>query len=407
MSLKLFALSNFNLFPSRTSFRRVMALTWVSISLLAGPALAQQIIIPAPPQLAAKAYVLMDADSGKVIIEHNADEQLPPASLTKMMTSYIVSDEIDKGRLKENDLVVISEDAWRRGGTVSGSSTMFLEPRTQVPVIDLLRGVIVQSGNDASIALAQHIAGAETAFADIMNQQARLLGMTNTHFENATGWPAEGHLSTARDLALLAEALINGHPEHYRIYSEKYYQYNGINQPNRNKLLFRDKSVDGLKTGHTEEAGYGLVASALRDNMRLIAVVLGTTSEDKRAQEAQKLLSYGFRYYQTHQLYSAGDEISKTRVWGGKSDELGLELREDIVLTIPHGAHSSLSAETSIDEVIKAPVTTGQVLGELTISLDGDTLVVADLVAQADVEPAEFFARLWDSIRLFFSGLFN
>lgn len=369
--------------------------------------MAQQIIIPAPPQLAAKAYVLMDADSGKIIIEHNADEQLPPASLTKMMTSYIVSDEIDKGRLKENDLVVISEDAWRRGGTVSGSSTMFLEPRTQVPVIDLLRGVIVQSGNDASIALAQHIAGAETAFADIMNQQARLLGMTNTHFENATGWPAEGHLSTARDLALLAEALINGHPEHYKIYSERYYQYNGINQPNRNKLLFRDKSVDGLKTGHTEEAGYGLVASALRDNMRLIAVVLGTTSEDKRAQEAQKLLSYGFRYYQTHQLYNAGDEISKTRVWGGKSDELGLELREDIVLTIPHGAHSSLRAETSIDEVIKAPVTAGQVLGELTISLDGDTLVVADLVAQVDVEPAGFFARLWDSIRLFFSGLFK
>ncbi len=390
----------------RYSHARLLRTGFLAVALVALPATAAPIIIPAPPQLAAKAYVLMDADSGRYLIEHNADQQLPPASLTKMMTSYIVSEEIEQGRLNETDLVTISEDAWRRGGTTSGSSTMFLEPRTQVPVIDLLRGVIIQSGNDASIALAQHIAGAESAFADIMNQQAQLLGMTNTQFHNATGWPAEGHLSTARDLAILAEALINDHPDHYGIYSEKYFKYNGINQPNRNKLLFLDKDVDGIKTGHTEAAGFGLVASAKRDDMRLITVVLGTDSEDKRAQEAQKLLSYGFRYYKTHKLYSAGDTISETRVWHGTDNQLNLGVQDDIIVTIPRGAHSDLKAETAIDEIIKAPITKGQVLGELVVSLGEETLATAELVAQAEVEQAGFFARLWDSIRLFFQGLF-
>jgi D-alanyl-D-alanine carboxypeptidase (penicillin-binding protein 5/6) len=374
---------------------------------LALPALATPVIIPAPPELAAKAYILVDADSGRVLIEHNADQQLPPASLTKMMTSYVVSEEIEQGRLQESDLVTISEDAWRRGGTVSGSSTMFLEPRTQVPVIDLLRGVIIQSGNDASIALAQHVAGAESAFADVMNQHAQLLGMTSTNFENATGWPAEGHLSTARDLATLGIALINHHPEHYKLYSEKYYKYNGINQPNRNRLLFRDSTVDGIKTGHTEEAGFGLVASAEREDMRLVAVVLGTTSEEKRAQEAQKLLSYGFRYFSTHKLYSAGETITTTRIWKGQKDQLNLALEKDMVVTIPRGAHSQLQAKTAVDEIITAPIAAGQVLGELVVNLDDEAVATANLVAQTDVEQAGFFARLWDSIRLFFQGLLS
>jgi D-alanyl-D-alanine carboxypeptidase (penicillin-binding protein 5/6) len=390
----------------KDNYSRIMAIGLIVVGVQALPASAQ-IIIPAPPELDAKAYILMDADSMRVIVERNADQQLPPASLTKMMTSYIVSEEIEAGRLQETDLVTISEDAWRRGGTVSGSSTMFLEPNTKVPVIELLRGVIIQSGNDASISLAQHVAGAESAFADIMNQQAQLLGMTNTHFENATGWPADGHVSTARDLAILAEALIHDHADHYGIYSEKYFKYNGINQANRNKLLFRDNEIDGIKTGHTAEAGYGLVASAERDNMRLIAVVLGTRSDDARAREAQKLLSYGFRYYKTHKLYNAGDTITTTRIWHGKANQLDLGLREDIIVTIPRGAHENLEAETAIDEVIKAPIDQGQVLGELVVTLKDETLATAELVAKADVEQSGFFARLWDSIRLFFQGLFN
>jgi len=375
---------------------------FVGISLIAGQSLASQVIIPAPPQLAASAYLLVDADTGKVIVEHNADQQLAPASLTKMMTSYIVSEEVATGRLKDADLVQISDDAWRRGGTKSGSSTMFLDPRSEVSVLDLLRGVIIQSGNDASIALAQHVAGSESAFADVMNQQAQLLGMTSSTFKNATGWPAEGHLTTARDLATLASALINDHPEHYSLYSEKYFKYNGINQPNRNKLLFTDKSVDGLKTGHTKEAGYCLVSSAVRQNMRLISVVLGAKSESSRAAESQKLLAYGFRYYQTHKLYSAGDVLGDARVWGGDPQQLSLTIAKDSLATIPRGAQKRVKAELQTDVDIEAPVVKGQVLGRLKVTLDDETLVETDLVAAADIAEAGLFDRLWDSvIRMF------
>lgn len=363
---------------------------------------AQEVLIPAPPSLSATGYLLKDAQSGKILVEHNADQQLPPASLTKMMTSYIVSSEIAAGRLSEDAMVDISVKAWRKGG-----SKMFVREGSQVSVKDLLRGVIIQSGNDASIALAEHVAGSEDAFVDIMNQKAALLGMTNTHFENSTGWPAEGHLTTARDLAILAKALINDYPKHYEIYSEKYFSYNGINQPNRNQLLFRDDSVDGLKTGHTEEAGYCLVASAKRNDMRLIAVVMGTDSDDARAVEAQKLLSYGFRYYQTQKLYSAGDEISTSRVWAGQSDSVGLGVAHDIVLTIPRGSQDALEANLHIDEIIKAPVVQGQELGNLTIELRGEMLVDTPLVATHPVEEAGFFARIWANIKLFVLGIFG
>lgn len=374
--------------------------TSVSLCLvcLVAPVQAAQVIIPAPPQLAAGAYLLLDADTGKVIVEHDADEPLPPASLTKMMTSYIVSEEVAMGRLKDTDLVRISDDAWRRGGTKSGSSTMFLEPRTEVPVLELLKGVIIQSGNDASIALAQRVAGSEDAFADVMNQQAQLLGMNNSHFRNATGWPAEGHVTTARDLAILARAVIKDHPEHYALYSEKYFKYNGINQPNRNKLLFTDKSVDGLKTGHTSAAGYCLVASAVRQDMRLISVVLGASSEGARAKESQKLLAYGFRYYQTHKLYSVGDVLGTARVWGGEPQQLTLTIAEDIMATIPRGAQDQVTAEIETDIDIESPVAKGDVLGKLRISLEGETLAEADLVAATDIAQAGLFDRLWDSI---------
>jgi D-alanyl-D-alanine carboxypeptidase (penicillin-binding protein 5/6) len=384
--------------------RRVLyAFAFVFCSLVSATGVqAEPILIPAPPQLAATGYLLIDANTGEVLVEHNADAPLPPASLTKMMTSYIVSAEVERGNLREDEMVNISVKAWRMGG-----SKMFIREGTQVSVKDLLRGVIIQSGNDASVALAERIAGSEDAFVDIMNQQAALLGMTGTHYKNSTGWPAEGHVTTPRDLATLAQALIRDYPEHYKIYAEKYFQYNGINQPNRNKLLFRDPTVDGVKTGHTEEAGYCLVSSAEKDGMRLIAVVMGTKSEDQRAVESQKLLTYGFRYFQTHKLYSPGDEISAVRIWSGKADNLVLGVAQDVFLTIPRGSQDSLRATMHIDEIIKAPIAAGQELGNVVVELDGKQLLDIPLVAQQAVEEAGFFARIWDSIKLFFMDLFN
>lgn len=384
-----------------------LLLSCTLLQLLSLTAIAAPVIIPAPPQLAAKSYLLMDASTGEILVEQNSNQQLPPASLTKMMTSYIVSEEIASGRVKEDDLVIISEDAWRRGGFASGSSTMALEPKMKVKVIDLMRGVIVQSGNDASIALAQHIAGSEETFADVMNQRAALMGMTDTHFANATGWPAEGHVTTAKDLAILAKALINDHPEHYRIYSEQYFSFNGYNQGNRNTLLYSDPSVDGIKTGHTSEAGYCLVASAVKDSMRLISVVMGTSSEEARKRESQKLLSYGFRYYQSLSLYSPADTISTVRVWAGKDDQLELGVARPVNLTIPRGTQENIQAHMNIDEVIKAPIKQGQELGNIVVQLDGETLLDVPLVAKKDIEEAGFFARLWDNIKLFFIGLFG
>ncbi|WP_111641334.1 D-alanyl-D-alanine carboxypeptidase family protein [Marinimicrobium alkaliphilum] len=368
---------------------------------------AQQVLIPAPPQVNASGYILMDADTGRVLIERNADELLPPASLSKIMTVYIVASEIDQGRLNKSDLVRISPNAWRKGGAASGGSTMFLDPNSEVPVIDLLRGVIVQSGNDASIALAEHIAGSEDAFADVMNQKAALMGMNASSFENATGLPGANHLTTARDMAVLARAMIREYPDIYRIYSERAYTYNGIRQPNRNALLFRDDSVDGMKTGHTREAGYCLVASAQRQDMRLISVVMGTSSAEARAVETQKLLAYGFRYYETKGFYDAGDTLTTRRVWSGRANEIDLTVAEDIRLTIPRGSERDLKATMTFEDVIRAPIEAGQRLGTLTVELHDEMLAEVPLIALQDVERAGFFARIVDSIKLFFRRLFS
>lgn len=383
-----------------SKFKRTLWLGF--ILLVAVPAQAQQVMIPSPPRLSAEAYVLMDADTGAVLVEHEADQRLAPASLTKMMTSYIISEEVAQGRLGEEDLVDISVKAWQKGG-----SKMFVREGTQVPLMDLLRGVIIQSGNDASIALAEHAAGSEEGFVDIMNQTAEQLGLVNTQFLNATGWPAEGHYSSARDMAILARHVIQDHPEHYDLYKEKYFSYNGINQANRNRLLFRDDTVDGLKTGHTEEAGYCLVASAVRRDMRLIAVVMGTDSDSARAAETQKLLAFGFRYYQTQPIYTAGEALELARVWAGRGDQVVLSVADDIRLTIPRGAEQNLDAQLHIDETIKAPIAEGQELGNLTIDLNGERLVDVPLVAQHAVEQAGFFARLIDNIKLFFIKIFS
>jgi D-alanyl-D-alanine carboxypeptidase (penicillin-binding protein 5/6) len=319
-----------------------------------------------------------------------------------MMTAYIVESEIAQGNVALTDEVPVSVKAWRTGG-----SKMFIKEGTKVLLEDLLKGVIIQSGNDASIALAEFLAGSEEAFADIMNQQAARLGMTGSSFINATGLPSESHYSTAHDMALLARAIIQDYPEQYEVYKEKYFTYNNIRQPNRNRLLWRDKSVDGLKTGHTEEAGYCLVASAKREDMRLISVVMGTSSEEARVKETQKLLNYGFRYYETTPLYSAGEVLNETKVWGGSIDQLNLGLAEAVTVTIPRGHKSELVATLEIDPIVKAPVALGDKLGRLLVTLDGKTLVDQNVVALQDVDQGGLFKRIWDWIKLFFLGLFS
>ena len=384
--------------------RLLLPLLFVCVTNLAQ---AAPVIIPAPPQLAASSYLLIDADTGKVLVENNAHQELPPASITKMMTSYIVSTEIYRDRIQPTDLVPISVKAWRMGG-----SKMFIREGTEVPVEDLLRGVIIQSGNDASVALAEYVAGSESAFVDIMNQQAQLLAMNNTQFKNSTGWPAEGHYTTAWDLSLLARALINDFPSHYAIYAEKQFTYGAPGeqpktQRNRNSLLFRDKTVDGIKTGHTEEAGYCLVSSAVRDNMRLISVVMGTRSKGARADESQKLLSYGFRYYETSDVVQANETLSENRIWAGKTKQLALGLNKDLKLTLPRGSAKDLVIEPVIDDVIKAPVKQYQAIGRVLIKSGDETLAEEPLLALHAVERAGFFSRFWDNLKLFFTNLFS
>lgn len=373
----------------------------LSLTIFAGEASAQSVLIPSPPQIAGSSWMLMDPLSGRVIMEQNSDERLPPASLTKMMTAYIVERELDEGRIAMNDMVPISVKAWRTEG-----SRTFVQEGTTVPVETLLKGVIIQSGNDASVALAEYIAGSEDAFVDIMNQQAKELGMDNTQFQNATGLPAENHYSTAEDMAILARAIIEDYPENYPLYAEKHFTYNNIRQPNRNTLLWRDDSVDGLKTGHTEEAGYCLVASAKRDQTRMIATVMGTNSEDARAQEVQKMLNYGFRYYETERLFRGGQELVESRVWGGDQDQVSVGMPEDVFVTIPRGSREQLESVVDLDSVIKAPIKVGDELGRVKVTLDGETLVDEPVLALNDVQEGGLFKRLWDAIKLFFVQLF-
>src|SRR5690554_337220 len=388
------------------AFKMFTRIVFLALALIvtAGTASAQSqsVLIPSPPAIAGSSWVLMDPLSGRVIMEHNSNERLPPASLTKMMTAYIVERELDEGRIAMSDMVPISVKAWRTEG-----SRTFVREGTSVSVEDLLKGVIIQSGNDASVALAEFVAGSEGAFVDIMNQQAQLLGMKDTHFENATGLPAKDHYSTAYDLAILAQAIILDYPENYPIYAEKQFSYNNIHQPNRNSLLWRDESVDGLKTGHTEEAGYCLVASAKRENTRFIAVVMGTKSTEARTQEVQKMLNYGFRYYESEHLFTTGQELMRAKVWGGQSDELSVGLTSDVYVTIPRGSRNNLESVVDLDSVIKAPIKVGDELGRVKVSLNGEVLVDQPVLALNDVPEGGFFKRIWDAIKLFFIQLFQ
>ncbi len=356
---------------------------------------ADNILIPAAPSVAASSYFLMDFNSGRVLVEYNADKRLPPASLTKIMTVYVVFRELKNGHLTLDEKVTISKKAWQTPG-----SRMFVEVNKQVSIEDLLKGVIIQSGNDASVALAEHVAGDEATFAELMNQHAERLGMTNTHFENSMGLPSESHYTTARDLAKLTQAVIDEFPEYYQWDAQKEFTYNNITQHNRNKLLWRDESVDGVKTGHTEEAGYCMVASALRNDMRLIAVVMGTASENARANESQTLLNYGFRFFETHRLYEGMASLAETRIWKGDSKKLQLGLSNDLYVTVPRRHFKDLKAETIIDSRITAPVKAGEKVGSLNVTLSGELIVNQPLIALDTVSKGSFVQRIYDEALL-------
>ena len=378
----------------------------VAVLFLAVPAFAAN-IVPSPPQLAASAYLLMDANSGEVLVEENADMPLPPASLTKMMTAYVLAAEMEAGRIGPDDMVSISRNSWSQNPVFNGSSLMWIEPGKDVSITDLERGIVISSGNDATVAVAEHIAGTEAAFADMMNSYAESLGMIDTYYMNSHGLPADGQVTTARDLATLAAAMIQRFPEHYAMYKEREFTYNGIRQYNRNTLLGEDPSVDGLKTGYTKEAGYCLVASAERRDMRLVSVVMGTNSPNARKNQTRSLLNYGFRYFQTATLFDDGGELEKPRIWKGVVDHVPVGLPEAVTLTLPRGKQKHLKTQVVLQDEITAPLAVGDELGTVTLTLDGDTVYEAPAVALEAVEQSGFFARLWDTILMWIARLFS
>jgi len=357
---------------------------------------------PAPPTLGANSYILMDFNSGDVLVESNPDMRVEPASITKVMTSYVVFTELAGGNIKLDDLVNVSEIAWRTEG-----SRMFIEPRMEVTVEQLIKGMVIQSGNDASVALAEHLAGSEDAFAGLMNHYAQQLGMSNSHFMNSTGLPHEEHYTTARDVALLSVALIAEFPDYYHWYAEKEYSFNNIRQHNRNNLLWRDPAVDGLKTGYTQAAGYCLAASAKRDGMRLISVVLGSSSESSRVSESQTLLNYGFRFFETIQLYQAGQELAQGRVWKGEGEQVRLGIRDELFVTIPRGRYDDLDAQVEMRPELIAPITEGEEVGQISVHLEGEEIAKRGLIALESINEAGFFGRTWDSMSMWFGGLFG
>ncbi|AYH41896.1 D-alanyl-D-alanine carboxypeptidase family protein [Azoarcus sp. DN11] len=353
-----------------------------------------------PPALAARAWLLMDQATGQVLASREPDARIEPASLTKLMTAYVVFEALKSGSIKLDQTVPVSEKAWRMEG-----SRMFIQPDKPVTVGELVQGMIVQSGNDACVALAELIAGGEDSFAALMNREAQRMGMKNTSFMNATGLPDPNHYTTARDLSLLAAALSRDFPEYYHYYSQKGYTYNGIAQPNRNRLLWLDPTVDGMKTGHTANAGYCLISSALRGPRRLVSVVLGTDSDTIRAQESLKLLNYGFQFFDTAKLYSANQELSRFRVWKGEKNELPVGFLNDFVISLPKGQAEKVQSQLTSRQPVVAPLQKGQQVGTLQLTLDGQPLGEYPVVALQDVPVAGFFGRLWDTIVMWFKSL--
>ena len=375
-------------------FRFLAALTLAACAFASTPASAQG---PVPPSIAAAAWTLVDVTSGQTIASHQTDERRDPASITKLMTAYLVFGALRQKAIVPSQMVTVSEKAWRAEG-----SRMFIEPRKSVSVDELVHGMIVQSGNDASIALAELVAGSEAAFVERMNQEAHRLGMLNTRFANATGLADPQHWSTAGDIAKLAQAVIRDYPEYYPLYSLREYRYNNITQPNRNRLLWSDPYVDGMKTGHTEVAGWCLVASAKRGERRLLSVVLGALSDAGRAAESQKLLTFGFQAFDTVQLYQSGKPVSSLKVWKGAEREVAAGFLADRHLTLPRGRAGDLKLTLEALEPLVAPVARGQRVGVVRVALDGRTMAEFPLIALDDVGPANVFVRAWDSVRLWF-----
>lgn len=382
-------------------FSRSKIITFIGTLAISASAFAQQVIIPSPPEINAKGYILIDYTTGKVIAEGDADTQLAPASLTKMMTSYIIGQEILSGNINKTDMVTISENAWAKN--FPDSSKMFIEVGTEVSVDLLNQGIIVASGNDACVAMAEHIAGSESAFADLMNAHAEQLGMSSSFFENSHGLDSDSHSTTARDMATLAIALIRDVPEEYSVYKQKSFTYNKIKQYNRNGLLW-DKSlnVDGLKTGHTSKAGYSLVTSGTKDKMRLVTVVMGTDSERARKVESKKLLNYGFRFFETFTPYHAGEKFASNRIWMGDIEEVDLGILVDTPITIPRGQRKNLQANIELNQQLTAPITKGEVVGKLFLQLNGEDIANYPLVTLQEVNEGGMFSRLMDYVKLQF-----
>jgi len=381
-----------------TSFRRLL------ICVVAYVATQAVAAVPPAPKLPADAYFLMDAATGQVLVDHNGDLSLPPASLTKIMTSYVLAEEVDAGRASLDDMIKVSRNAWSQNPAFRGSSLMWIEPGKPVSLRDLERGVVISSGNDASVAVAEHLAGTESSFVDVMNQLGAELGLDNTVYRNPHGLPHPEHRTTARDLATLSVALINSHPEHYKIYKEQSFTYNGIKQYNRNSLLRSDASVDGLKTGYTSEAGYGLVASAQREDMRLVSVVLGSASKRTRASENSSLLNYGFRFFQNLRPLSAEVTLVEPRVWKGATESLHAGVLESVVLTVPR-ERTTADINLTVNDQLEAPLSRGDVIGNVQVVRGGEVVFETPLLVLEDVPSGGFFKRLMDALILWFQNL--
>lgn len=371
---------------------------WLLLLFMGGTVWGQPLPIPAAPSLSAKAYILQDFATGQVLAEAQADQRVEPASITKLMTAYVVFAELKRGNIHLEDNVLISEKAWRTGG-----SRTFIEVNTRVSVETLLKGMIIQSGNDASVALAEYVGGTEEIFAALMNQHAQALGMTGSHFVNSAGLPHENHYMTTRDIATLARAIIRDFPEYYSWYSEQEFTYNNITQYNRNILLRRDPSVDGFKTGYTKAAGYCLVSSAMREGMRLIAVVMGTKGPKIRARESLALLNYGFRFYDTRSLYAAREPVTSARVWQGANKELSLGVADDLAVTLQRGRWQELSSSIQLKDPITAPITEGQRLGVVIVKLGEEALLKRPLVALTAIPEGSWWQRFVDWLLSFFT----
>ncbi len=363
---------------------------FLSLSLI-----AEESFIPDPPSVNATNYILIDSTSGRILAEKGADERIEPASITKIMTGYVAADQADKGFVSLSDEVLISENCWRKQG-----SKMFIREGTRVSMSDLMKGMVIQSGNDASCAIAEHVATSEEGFVQLMNLYAREMGLDNTQFRNESGWPDPDHYSSARDLAILSTNLINKFPEHYALYKEKYFTFNEIKQRNRNSLLWQDDSIDGIKTGHTESAGYCLVSSGVRNDTRLIAVTIRSSSEKARLTDNRRLLDYGFRYFRTKKILISDVSLIEEQVWGGEKEQVNLSSAEDLYLTLSPRDFQRVEPKITLNDYLQAPINKGQVVGKINLLLDGESLATVDAIAMEEVKSLGFFGRAWSNIKL-------